>query len=396
MSGLPIDFRRLHRELDSNFVRVHATYEDFFGEPPDQARIAAEVAGVGLETALGFIGRLSCHVDNIHGAVEGEADRRLLRQLGVDPEVFVQQLRPVGGNPHRTSLAPQHIALALQRALVTCRDVEPSAEDAQTGLRLLRFVVASGEQADPDVAAMNADRFVSYCLRQYGLNSRRVLLYAVTGQTELLTSAWTARFGADADREIDDRLRRAGHIPAAEHLRACFMLYAHFRVFADSDEERAVAIEPIDYLERSGVSSAGAARFVEQYSATASGLRELHAAEVELYRAATWRSTTFDRKPLLRLSSGAVLPTTFQALERLAYEGTYWALRSNPNDDNEFTSRYGMVVEQFVKDAISRVAALDDRQPVVTGDFFYGPRKRPVRSSDVNLRYGADWLPSRS
>ena len=162
---------------------------------------------------------------------------------------------------------------------------------------------------------------------------------------------------------------------------------------AEADAPQAsVAIEPIDYLERSGIPTESARRFVEQYSATADELRSLYAAEIESYGPSAWRSSTFDRKPLLRLKNGGVLPTSFQALERLGYEGTYWALRSRPEEDNAFTSRYGLVVEEFVKTALTRVAGLDDRRPTLSGDFLYGPRKERARSSDVNLRYGPDWF----
>lgn len=393
MSDLPIDSRRLYDELDPSFVRVHATYEDFFGQPPDQALITADVGRIGLETALAFIGRLSCHVDRVRGAFEGGADRRLLLELGIDPEAFARKVRPAVGDPPRTSLAPQHIAFALQRVMTACPTAGSSTEDADTSRRLLKFVIAAGEDGDPDVAVGGPDRLVSYLLRQYGLNSRRVSLYAITAQAELLTSGWVSHFGPAAAQEIDERLKRAGHIAAAEHLRCCFMLSAHFKVFAETDSPRpSVAIEPIDYLERSGIPAELAQRFVERYSATDEQLRSLYADEIEAYGPSAWRSATFDRKPLLRLSNGGVLPTSFQALERLGYEGTYWALRSQPEDDNDFTSRYGRVVEEFVKNAMTRVAALDNRRPALSGDFLYGRRKERALSSDVNLRYGPDWF----
>lgn len=277
--------------------------------------------------------------------------------------------------------------------MTACPTAGSSTEDADTSRRLLKFVLAAGEDGDPDVAVGGPDRLVSYLLRQYGLNSRRVPLYAITAQAELLTSGWVSHFGPAAAQEIDERLKRAGHIPAAEHLRCCFMLSAHFQVFAETDSPRpSVAIEPIDYLERSGIPAELAQRFVERYSATDEQLRSLYADEIEAYGPSAWRSATFDRKPLLRLSNGGVLPTSFQALERLGYEGTYWALRSQPEDDNAFTSRYGLVVEEFVKNAMTRVAALDNRRPALSGDFLYGRRKERALSSDVNLRYGPDWF----
>ena len=109
------------------------------------------------------------------------------------------------------------------------------------------------------------------------------------------------------------------------------------------------------------------------------------------YGPTTYRSHTFDRTPLVEIDHGMIVPTSFAALERAVTQGAFWLLndaaeaRGLPRQ--EFSGPLGSVFERFIQESIERIAALETEPPQVHRDFFYGPKKTRMLSSDVTVVY---------
>lgn len=392
VTGLGVSSRRAFGEIDPRFANVHLTYADIFGCAPDHEQVTADTARVPLASALYALGCISCVTERRDGFTR-EGQLHLVRRLALPAAVTRALSDLLSPEPLRPLLSPQHLAGALRRALELC---DPAAHEAPADvdvrLSMLQLLLSSAEDADPDVASGDADRLISYFLRQSGIASRRVLLYAITDQAERLSTAWADRHGEPSARNLDEEFRNRTGLSIVQHLRAAYALHARFAAYAEEPTEpAAAAVDPIDYLQRVGIPTAAARRFVDRYSATPADLQQLATDEVRQYGPTTFRSTTFDRKPLVRFPNGAVMPTSFPALERLVHEGTYWACRP-PDREQSFTSQYGQVTERLIQSTIERIARADPQPPVFARDITYGPKRARMLASDANLRYPADWV----
>jgi hypothetical protein len=85
------------------------------------------------------------------------------------------------------------------------------------------------------------------------------------------------------------------------------------------------------------------------------------------------------------------MPLSFAALERAVTEGIFWILANATEADGlsreKFTGPFGRVFERFVQESIERIAGKEPQPPETFRDFYYGPRKQQVLSSDVTIVY---------
>lgn len=388
VARLALDGRQAIRDFDLDSALVFYDYATVVGEERDDEQLIEEARTISLETALAFIGKLSCLVERKDGTT-AQGQLHLISRLGL-PESAVEGLKGlVAAHPERPIFVPQQIASALRFALKHCDD---RPEEPARVVTLMKIVLAAADDPDPDTATGDPEALVSYLLRQSGLHSAPVMIYAMVRQAELLTTAWEQRWGAEDAARLDSEFRHRTGLSIIDHIRASFSLLSHFLAYADAEHEPpAPAVDGVPYLEKAGIAAAAAKHWIDRYSATPEELRVMLEQEEADHGPTSFRSATFDRKPLVRLRSGALLTTMYSSLQKLSYEGAYWESRP-PEKQQDFGGQYGKVLESYTQAAIERIAGADPLQPEFSTDVPYGPKKRRVLSSDANLYYDHDWF----
>lgn len=108
-----------------------------------------------------------------------------------------------------------------------------------------------------------------------------------------------------------------------------------------------------------------------------------------------WERTPFEQRPLLRLSDGALLVTSPQAIWSWMGEGLYFRLLDIARDRGEptkLTQFYGELIERYIVELVASAHASTDIPGAgrVFGEQVSGTRKNPVKTPDVAVDLGQD------
>lgn len=382
--------------VDLNFASVYWTHEELYGSRMTEAGIVDLLHPLAVDDCVERLSRLSCLVES-GGPGDLQRQRRIINRMGFTPE-FVSELEARVDpelRPPRILFFPQQITHLMRLVLRHCdrrpRDRFDTKEKSQAFMRALFGVT---DLFHTELRGHGIDAQIEYMLRQQGLLTRPDPMMVFSRYYDLLLRLWPQVL-QDSKFDPNAVFQTATGLSIEHYFTIGFGVYSRFLEYTASDTEPATfSLHPESYFAKTQLRDEEWQRFLSLVTATPDELSTALDEEDDQYGPTLYRSYTFDRKPLVRLSEGQVMPTSFGSLQRAVTEGVFWTLANATETEGvsreTFTSPFGKVFERFTQESIQRIAAKEPEPPKVYPDFHYGPKSNRALSSDVNVIYPGD------
>lgn len=382
------------RGVDLNFASVYWTHEELFGRRITELEVIELLQQLAVEDCVEALSRLSCLVET---SIPASPDRQVLiiNRMGF-AAAFAEQLSARVTNtedgPRRTLFFSQQVTHLMRLALMHCDDRPGDHfEDNRRSDIFVRALFGVTDLFRGELSTPGVDPQIQFMIRQLGLMARPDTLSVFSRYYDLLLRLWP-KVVDPTEFDPASVFHQHTELTMERYFTIGFGVYSRFLNYSVSDiEPDDFALVPNTYFETTALKETDWRAFLKLLTAKPAGLRQALEREEAKYGQTLYRSSTFDRCPLVELSHGRIIPTSFVALERAVTEGVFWILanateaQQRPRED--FTGPFGRVFERFVQESMERIAAKEPDPPTVFRDFSYGPRKHRVMSSDVTLVY---------